>query len=524
MKPERTCPNCSTPVPSSSPEALCPRCLLAAGLSPISTPGLNARAPDPAALDAEIAEYEILELIGQGGLGAVYRARHLANGQIVALKTLPPTLDPEFGERFEREIEALTRLNHPNVVRLFGSGRAGDRHYLSMQYVSGESLRGMLARREIDRKRGLEILIEVCHGLEHAHSAGLVHRDVKPENILIDGEGRALVADFGLAKLLAPVEQDVTLTPTRLVVGTPHYMAPEQLESPGTVGAAADVYAVAVLAYEILTGRLPLGVFPPPSETPGVDARADAVILPALNREPGRRPSMAMLAKQFRELLKAPPPVPLRPVPDRAQPPVKAPTKAVAARRRPALKLIVAGALWLFIWSFAPWVGGEVTTYKPELRNSGFDLRSRLEGELGDRTGSFRRGTEFGKQTVAATAWVSRLSFIPAWVIVLVGIGLGIVAAVSLGTGWTPAWWPLFTTSTTGLGFCLLFILTVGGEGEEQMLRWSSHAGFGAYCAVLAFGSMAIASWLIRPEAAPPKRSRKATLRRARIAARKRKR
>ncbi len=109
MHDERTCPSCSAPVPSASPEDLCPRCLLAAGLRPSSTPGLSTRAPDPAVLDAEIPDYEVLELIGQGGLGAVYRARHLANGQLVALKTLPPSLDPEFAERFQREIEALTR-------------------------------------------------------------------------------------------------------------------------------------------------------------------------------------------------------------------------------------------------------------------------------------------------------------------------------------------------------------------------------------------------------------------------------
>ena len=499
MNYERTCPSCSTPVPASSPEDLCPRCLLATGLKPVSTPGLLSRPPEPAALNAEIPDYEILELIGQGGLGAVYRARHVANGQIVALKTLPPSLDPAFGERFKREIEALARLDHPNVVRLFGHGRAGDRHYLVMQYVSGASLRTLLARREIDRKRGIEILIEVCLALEHAHSAGLVHRDVKPENILIDREGRSLVADFGLAKILAPVEQDVTLTPTRLVVGTPHYMAPEQLESPGTVGTAADVYSVAVLAYEILTGRLPLGIFPPPSETPGVDPRTDAILLPALNREPGRRPALATLTKQFRRLLTLPPPAASRTIPARNSVPERRSPAAGGAGSRPALMLVVLGAVFLFLTSFATWVGGEVTMLRPSKDGFRWDSRTDSWDDMFRMDGLFE---ESGKGSINETAWDTYLSIglrIPAWVIVLLGVSLGITAAAAIGTGWTPARWCLLTGSLFGLAYCLLFLILVGGQGEELMMRWTSHAGFGAYCAVLAFGNMSVASWLVLP-------------------------
>jgi serine/threonine protein kinase len=234
---------------------------------------------------------EILELLGQGGMGAVYKARQPGLDRLVALKVLPPGIGSgaAFAERFKREARSLARLNHPNIVAVYDFGEAAGLYYFVMEYVDGANLRQMERTERLAPREALGIVVQVCEALQYAHDEGIVHRDIKPENILLDKKGRVKIADFGLAKLLARAPADFTLTQPQQVMGTPHYMAPEQLEHPAEVDQRADIYSLGVVFYEMLTGELPLGRFAPPSQKFQVDVRLDEVVLKALEKEPSRR-------------------------------------------------------------------------------------------------------------------------------------------------------------------------------------------------------------------------------------------
>jgi serine/threonine protein kinase len=312
----RSCPGCGAALAFDAPHGLCPACLLKQGLAPSaagiptdyprrgSTPvaseavgGFTARyrgpftAPTPAELAPLFPQLEVLELLGQGGMGAVYKARQPRLDRTVALKILPPggSDDPAFAERFMREARTLARLDHPGIVRLHDFGESAGLHYFVMEYVDGSNIRQLMKAGGLTKERALAIVPQVCDALQYAHDEGIIHRDIKPENILLDRRGRVKIADFGLAKLLGRTPADPTLTGTHQVMGTPHYMAPEQVERPLTVDARADVYALGVVLYEMLTGELPLGQFAPPSQKGGGEVRIDSVVLRALAREPERR-------------------------------------------------------------------------------------------------------------------------------------------------------------------------------------------------------------------------------------------
>jgi predicted Ser/Thr protein kinase len=230
-------------------------------------------------------------MIGQGGMGAVYRARQPSLDRFVALKILATesSHDPEFAERFAREARVLARLNHPHIVNVYDSGRAGPYYYFLMEFVEGVNLRSLLRSGDLSPTQALAIVPQICDALQYAHEEGVVHRDIKPENILLDQRGRVKVADFGLAKLVSPGQLDHSLTGTHQVMGTPRYMAPEQLEGTHHVDHRADIYSLGVVFYELLTGELPLGRFAPPSQRARVDARLDEVVLRTLEKEPIRR-------------------------------------------------------------------------------------------------------------------------------------------------------------------------------------------------------------------------------------------
>jgi serine/threonine protein kinase len=174
------------------------------------------KAPEPAELAASFPQLEILELVGQGGMGIVYKARQRSLDRIVALKILPIDTagDPAFEERFVRESRTLAQLTHPNIVTVFDSGKAGGFFYLVMEYVDGVNLRNAIATRALTPADALAVVRQVCDALQHAHDAGVVHRDIKPENILLDGRGRVQIADFGLAKLLGRTPIEISLTAT----------------------------------------------------------------------------------------------------------------------------------------------------------------------------------------------------------------------------------------------------------------------------------------------------------------------
>jgi serine/threonine protein kinase len=209
----------------------------------------------------------------------------------VALKILAPEkgAEPKFAERFQREAQALARLNHPNIVTVYDFGDADGMFFLLMEYVDGMTLRQLLRDERLKPEEAVAIVPPICAALEFAHSQGIVHRDIKPENVLLDQQGRVKIADFGIAKLVGPGAATPALTEEKCVIGTPNYMAPEQIERPERVDHRADIYSLGVVFYEMLTGELPLGKFQPPSRRVRMDVRLDEVVLHALEKEPERR-------------------------------------------------------------------------------------------------------------------------------------------------------------------------------------------------------------------------------------------
>ena len=361
------CPHCGTPLPTGALAGLCPACLLKMGaaadtLTDAKQPAFNP--PSVVELAPLFPQLEILELIGKGGMGAVYKARQKQLDRIVALKILPPGIgdDPAFAERFAREAKALAKLNHPGIVTLYEFGVAAgiqpasepgfqpggknvgssarvenleaaassnanpggkmpaatSLYFFLMEFVDGVNLRQLLHNSRIAPREALAIVPQICDALQFAHDQGIVHRDIKPENILMDRRGRVKVADFGLAKIVAqasspassggvlaassenteqgcsvnpqagkPALQD--LTDAGKVMGTPQYMSPEQIHAPGEVDHRADIYALGVVFYQMLTGELPGKEIEAPSKKVQIDVRLDEVVLRALEKKPELR-------------------------------------------------------------------------------------------------------------------------------------------------------------------------------------------------------------------------------------------
>ena len=297
MAEEIKCPHCGKPVPPGTPGGLCPECMVKVGIGSEAGPAASGSKrpapapPSPEAIARHFPQLEIIELLGSGGMGAVYKARQREIDRLVALKILPSEAagDPGFAERFTREARALARLSHPNIVALHEFGHVNGLNYFIMEYVDGLNLRQLEQAGKLSPREALQIIPQICEALQFAHDEGIVHRDIKPENVLLDKKGRVKIADFGLARILGHEPEDFRLTRAREVMGTPHYMAPEQVEKPQSVDHRADIYSLGVVFYEMLTGELPLGKFLPPSQKVQIDVRLDDVVLRALEKEPGRR-------------------------------------------------------------------------------------------------------------------------------------------------------------------------------------------------------------------------------------------
>jgi serine/threonine-protein kinase len=267
-----TCRRCGARLEATL--ALCPRCLLGAELEPVVLGGT----------------LELGEEIGRGGMGTVYAARHKKLGRMVAVKLLTEELAarPELRARFEREARALALLNHPNIVSVFELGDEDGQAYMVLELVEGGSLERALP---VSLARALEIAVSVCDALAYAHVRGVVHRDIKPGNILLDASGRVKVADFGIARILDPDGHGWTVTAGGEAVGTPHYMAPEALAG-AAPDARMDLYSLGVVLYEMATGHLPIGAFAaPPREI-------EPVVRRALAQEPGERYASAEAMRQ----------------------------------------------------------------------------------------------------------------------------------------------------------------------------------------------------------------------------------
>jgi hypothetical protein len=298
MNEPRICPNCRSIVPADAPVGVCPACALRAGIHVTSDAGQpTAAAPEGASsplpveeVARRLPELDDFELLGRGGMGAVYRARHRTLERPVAVKVLDPGLrdDGSFADRFAREARTLAQLDHPNVVTVFDFGEREGMFYLVMELVDGVNLRQTIEVGELAPHEALAMVPRICDALQYAHDQGVVHRDIKPENILVDRRGTIKIADFGLAKLVGR-ESDRRLTRTEQIMGTPSYMAPEQIEHPDRVDHRADIFALGVVFYELLTGELPVGRFAPPSQKVEIDVRLDRVVLRTLEKEPGLR-------------------------------------------------------------------------------------------------------------------------------------------------------------------------------------------------------------------------------------------
>jgi serine/threonine protein kinase len=349
-----TCPRCTRALPPGAAK-VCVYCgavlpLAAAGLSPGL--GLASRPTrDPLIGQTVAGRFKIEELIGQGGMGKVYRARHLALDRLVCMKMLRPAVlrDPTVAGRFEREALAASRLNHPNSIQVldFGRNESDGSLYLVMEYVQGQDLRLVLRDAwPLPEERLCHITGQVLAALGEAHAHNVIHRDLKPENIMLEQRREqpdfVKVLDFGIAKIL-----DSGLPPlTRadVVCGTPQYMAPEQATG-GDLDGRSDLYAVGVILYQMVTGALPFDgpstmevltrqvhepPVPPRKREPAapISAEMESLILRVLAKDPAQRPQSA---EELRELLLA---IPLRsgPIAARAGQPSSPPRPSLATQ------------------------------------------------------------------------------------------------------------------------------------------------------------------------------------------------
>ncbi len=275
------CAKCGTSNPTGR-LGVCPGCVLEEEEGPLLIAG---------------GALELQEQVGRGGMGAVYRARHLKLGRTVAVKFLPLDLaeQEEFRTRFEREARVLAMLNHPNIVTVHDFGEEDGQGFIVMEFVEGQPL---TARLPMPAAEALRVALQVCDALEYAHRQGVVHRDIKPENILIDAAGRVKVTDFGIARIVKAEGPRWTVTTPDMALGTPHYMAPEAQKG-APPDPRMDVYALGVVLYQMVTGKIPQGDFAP------LDGPLDRVVRKALAPEPSRR---YQTVAELRADLSGPPP------------------------------------------------------------------------------------------------------------------------------------------------------------------------------------------------------------------------
>lgn len=290
------CGECGAVISPDAPGGMCPRCLMGQGLTEIHEGSASGYGPESVVPSLEqmkklFPQFDIIDIAGRGGMGVVYKARQPRLNRFVALKVLPlaRVRREEFSQRFLREAQALASLSHPNIVTIYDFGEAGDLCYFVMEFVDGCDLREMLAERSLKPYDAMNIALVVSDALQYAHDHGVVHRDIKPGNILVDKSGKVKIADFGLAKILHQTGSDYPLTMTNESMGTPYYMAPEQRDPSRAVDRRADIYALGVIIYEMLTGEIPLGKFRLPSEKCGTNHRLDGLVLKALEADPDRR-------------------------------------------------------------------------------------------------------------------------------------------------------------------------------------------------------------------------------------------
>ncbi len=272
--------------------------------------------PLPEELQALLPQYEITGILGRGGMGAVYKGRQAKLDRDVAIKVLPETLTADgdemnYAKRFEQEARAMAKLDHPAIISVydFGETSAGQLYFV-MEFIDGMDIRQYLQQQggRLSQNDSIAIIAHVLDALAYAHSHGIVHRDIKPANILLNRDGRVKIADFGLAKRFDTDDSALGLTMSNMAVGTPDFLAPESLETGRKVDQRADLYAVGVMLYQLLTGKLPRGGFDLPSEMfPELDPRLDDIFVKAFSADPDYRyPSASAVRADLDEVLSQP--------------------------------------------------------------------------------------------------------------------------------------------------------------------------------------------------------------------------
>src|SRR5438094_530333 len=338
----RFCPKCGAEIPADAPEGGCPGCLLATGLgllpdSPVaagdnggSAENVEAnaavaashskKAARAAEMLGELGDYELLEEVGRGGQGVVFRARQKSLNRTVALKviSLGQWASKAHLKRFRLEAEAAAHLEHPGIVPIHEVGERDGSCYFSMKFVEGGQLDEVARREPMPIRRAAELIANVARTVHYAHEHGILHRDIKPGNILLDAKGEPHLTDFGLARL---VESESSVTHTLDVLGTPSYMAPEQAAgNNAAVGSVTDVYGLGAVLYQLLTGHPPfaggttyetiklvLDTEPrqPRLLNPKIDRDLSTICLKSLEKDPKRRyPSALALAEDLERWLK----------------------------------------------------------------------------------------------------------------------------------------------------------------------------------------------------------------------------
>jgi serine/threonine protein kinase len=477
------CEQCGASLPAGRLDGLCPRCLLRSGLSvPASSPMSPSRGfepPTPEALNALLPGLEVLEMVGRGGMGAVYRAVHKKLDRDVAVKILPPELgeDPAFAERFVREARTMARLGHPYVVTVLDFGEAGGVFYLVLEFVEGWSLRELLRAGPPPAEKALQLAQEIAEALQYAHERGIVHRDVKPENVLVGEDGHVRIADFGLAKLLDPCREDPTLTGTRQAVGTPHYMSPEQTDRPDEVDARSDLFSLGVMLYELLTGDLPRGRFAPPSKRVAVGSDVDEVVLRALEPDPAERfesaAEMRAAIQTARETSKRADLLKVKAVedPDGLVEEVRRSRDERKSKRQQMLLAgVVALAALILVSSFLDWgrwsfSGGVNEILRDSLGSVGITTPGAAEGAT--RVPSLPSMDPAFRFSISANAWRTHIAMlgltIPNWLVVIVTLVAAGMAAGTLGLGWRPRWGLMFGLTVYGAAQGAVFLFQLLG-------------------------------------------------------------
>ena len=315
--------------PASESAGLNPGALFARALTSVQASGAGgARGwtpPTVEELQRALPQYEISEILGRGGMGAVYKGVQRSLDRPVAIKILPSGIEDDaahYAERFKIEAKAMARLSHPGIVAVFDAGETAEGLlYFVMEFIEGTDVQKMIAQGPLPPATALAITAHVCDALGFAHESGIIHRDIKPANIMVDARGHVKVADFGLAKVTP--QDSAGFTGTGFTMGTPNYMAPEAMTSVAHVDGRADLYAVGVMLYTMLTGQIPRGRFAMPSVTvAGLDPRFDAIVDKAMQADREHRyASAAVMRTDLDGLLTAPIPMDA-PLPRRSKVPL----------------------------------------------------------------------------------------------------------------------------------------------------------------------------------------------------------